>query len=322
MPILHTSSFKPSWFFRNAHTSTIYPSLFRKIPSNTYTRTRISTPDNDFLDVDFLNSNNKRIVILCHGLEGNSGRAYVRGMAKALQKRNYAVAAMNYRGCSGDMNKKLRLYHSGATEDLHTVVQYLQQKGYEQISLVGFSLGANLVLKYLGEYTNENIYRAAVVAPPCDLKSASDEIGKPHNILYAKKFLKSLKHKVKQKQQQFPEYKFANLEQIKTLYEFDNAYTAPLHGFKSANDYYAQCQSGNYILAIQTPTLMIAATNDPILPKACIPYEHAQANEHTLLLVSNYGGHVGFPSFQTEYWHETMACNFLSTNNFRDLVEI
>ena len=193
MPVLTDSDYKTFWPFTNAHFSTIVPSLFRKRSSVETIRERIDTPDGDFLDLDwYCRNRSERLVILCHGLEGNGKNRYIAGMAKAFGALGWDAVAMNYRGCSGEMNRKLRFYHSGATEDLDVVVQRMSMS-YGKISIVGFSLGGNITLKYLGENgmsLNESIHSAAAVSVPVDLAGASRRLNLTSNRIYSARFMK------------------------------------------------------------------------------------------------------------------------------------
>ena len=143
--------YTPPRFLFSPHLETIFPALVRRVTLKPYTRERITTPDNDFLDLDWLQQGSDKLIIISHGLEGNTQRAYVKGMAKAFHNRGYDVLAWNFRGCSDEMNRQLRFYHSGATDDLNTVVNHVaDKKSYKNITLLGFSLGGNLTLKFLG----------------------------------------------------------------------------------------------------------------------------------------------------------------------------
>ena len=323
MPTFFSPEYKPSFFFKNGHWSTIYPALIRKAPDIKYNRNRIQTPDDDFLDLDFSEVGANQVVILCHGLEGDSKRPYMRAMCKHLNNLGFDVIAFNFRGCSGVPNKQLRMYHSGATDDLQVVVDYAKSLGYESISLLGFSLGANLILKYLGEQEQEIdfISNAVAIAPPCDLNAASNQIMRFQNYPYFIRFLKSLKQKVKTKAKQYSEVDLERLNKIRSISEFDDLYTAPLHGFKDANDYYTKCRSKIFIPHITTRTLIISAENDPLLPKECIPYLEAKENPNVNLLVSKFGGHTGFPLKNKIYWHEMIAGKFLKKKIFSDIYE-
>jgi len=170
VPLIPTPSYLPNWLFRSAHYSTTFPTVARKMPQLPYARESVDTPDGDFIDVDFLYRESKKIVILCHGLEGSTNGKYMRGMARYFHDNGWDVAAMNFRGCSGTPNNRICSYHSGATDDLRTVLANVAKKGYERAALVGFSLGGNLILKYLGE-DPENVWSAIVAAAtfPCRL---------------------------------------------------------------------------------------------------------------------------------------------------------
>ncbi|MEM7791757.1 MAG: alpha/beta fold hydrolase, partial [Verrucomicrobiota bacterium] len=173
MPIIENSSYRAPILFRNAHLQTIYPTLFRRVPLITNNRQRINTPDGDFLDLDWSdNLQGKRLAILTHGLEGHSRGAYTQGMARALQRCGWDVLAWNFRGCSGEPNRKFQSYHSGATEDLQNVLNHVfETANYQQIALIGFSLGGNLMLKYLGDQGNgldPRIQAAIALSVPCD----------------------------------------------------------------------------------------------------------------------------------------------------------
>ncbi len=304
---------RPS-FLPNRHLETIYPALFRSVDLARYERERIDTPDNDFLDLDFLRQGASDLVIISHGLEGNTERSYIKGMAKAFFETGFDVLAWNYRGCSGKMNRQPRFYHSGATEDLKTVIEYVYPT-YQSISLIGFSLGGNLTLKFLGESgtTYRKITTAIVFSVPLDLHTSCMEIMKPSNWIYHQRFLKSLKTKVLQKSIQQPTIRVDRLNSVKTLMEFDDQFTAPIHGFANAIDYYTRCSSIHFLEAIQTKTLIINAKNDPFLSRECFP----DLKEHTFVRTENplHGGHVGFAHFGGNglYWSELRALDFIIT---------
>lgn len=279
-----------------------------------YTRERIDTPDDDFLDLDWLRRGSDRVVIISHGLEGNSSRAYIKGMAKALFANGYDVVAWNFRGCSEEMNRQLRFYHSGATDDLHTVVKHVIEKKYKSISFVGFSLGGNLTLKYLGECDQHPLIdKAAVFSVPLDLRTSCEKISLPSNRVYSNRFLRSLKTKILRKSQFHRELETTNLERIKTLAEFDDMYTAPLHGFDNAIDYYDKCSSLNFLRSIKRPTLIVNTLNDPFLSAECFPRVLTKDHPFVRLQILSRGGHVGFAQFNKNglYWSEQRAVSFL-----------
>jgi predicted alpha/beta-fold hydrolase len=311
--------YSPPFLLGNGHIQTIYPVLFRKKPPLFYTRERIETFDNDFLDLDWSTRNNKKLVIISHGLEGNSTRNYVKGMARAANEGGWDALAWNYRSCSGEPNRKLRSYHNGATDDLAWVIDHAKKREkYKQIALVGFSMGGNLTLVHLGRDRVDAIVKKAVVfSVPCDLGASARELTKPANKLYMKRFLMMLHQKIKAKMAMMPhELDDTGYEQIKNFKDFDDRYTAPIHGFKNAQDYWEKCSSNQFIPDIKIPCLIINALNDPFLPGQCFPIKEARANPNITLKMPKSGGHVGFVSFNREgiYWSEHQAISFLNSH--------
>ncbi|MEQ8927237.1 MAG: alpha/beta fold hydrolase [Fulvivirga sp.] len=308
--------YQPPKIYLNSHFETIFPALFRKVKFQPYIRERITTPDNDFLDLDWVKQDAKKLVIISHGLEGNSEKPYVRGMGKAFYTAGFDVCAWNYRGCSGEVNKKLRFYHSGATDDLHSVVNHCLTHDYDEIVLVGFSLGGNITLKYLGEqgsHVHKRIIKAIAISVPVNLHTSCIKISKRGNMVYSKRFLRNLKAKIRKKAKIMPDKLDVNgLNSISTLIDFDNKYTAPIHGFKDAVDYYTQCSSLYHLDSIKCTTLIINAKNDPFLSEDCYPVDQLKGHEFVTLEIPDYGGHVGFTEFNSEkmYWSEKRAVAF------------
>ncbi|GEP94744.1 YheT family hydrolase [Chitinophaga cymbidii] len=317
MPVLPTSDYKAPVLLRNRHLLTIFPTLFRRIKAAKYTRTRITTKDNDFLDLDFSRVNSDRLVVILHGLEGNTDRQYMRGMVDIFNKGGYDTVCMNFRGCSGEMNNALRFYHSGETGDLQTVIGYIEGSGqYRSVHLLGFSLGGNVTLKYIGEQgaAIPGIIRSAVaISVPCDLKDSSVELEKRHNFIYMRRFIQSLGAKLEIKAQKFPDLiSLENYAEIRNFRQFDDRYTAPMHGFKNAEEYWAACSSKKFLPGIRIPTLLINALDDPFLGKGSFPYEEAEQNPFFHLETPRTGGHVGFVSFPGKhYWSERRAFRFI-----------
>lgn len=303
-------------FLFNAHLETIYPSLIRRVMIEPYRRERISTPDNDFLDLDWLEGGAKKLIIISHGLEGNSERPYVKGLARAAYLNGFDVLAWNFRGCSGEINRQLRFYHSGATDDLDHVVQHvLSRNKYEQVVLSGFSLGGNLTLKYLGEKKPYDVInRCVVFSVPLHLQSSCAKISEPSNWVYANRFLKSLKRKVLMKHKLFPQLDISLLPSIKTIETFDDRYTAPIHGFENAADYYDKNSSIHFLKNISVPTLIINAKNDPFLSERCFPVNELGGHPFVRLETPLRGGHVGFAQFSRTglYWSEERAIQFIT----------
>ncbi|HET6245212.1 MAG: alpha/beta fold hydrolase [Bacteroidetes bacterium] len=307
--------YKSPLYLLNGHAATMYPALFRNLPVVELIGERIDTPDDDFLQLDWVKNGSKKLVIVSHGLEGNSRRHYMLGMAKTFSENNFDVLLWNYRSCGPVMNRTLRFYHSGATDDLTTVINHAINKGYSEISLIGFSLGGNLTLKYLGEKAQNiptQIKKSVVFSVPCDLSASAAHLNKWYNKIYCNRFLNSLKFKVTFKSQKFEilQERLHLLKTIKTLREFDDNFTAPLHGFDDAADYYEQCSSINYIDKITVPCLIINALNDPFLPTDCYPIKAVENNAMVFLEMPNDGGHCGFTSSGEAYWSEIRAVDF------------
>lgn len=323
MPLIHSKSRISPYWLPNGHFQSIYPALFRHINGIKYFREKIVTPDDDFLNLDWSyagGEEKKPLVVLSHGLEGNSTRQYVTGMVKLLNRHGYDCLAWNFRSCGGEMNKTARFYHSGATEDLDAVIQYAFGKGYEDVRLVGFSLGGNLTLKYLGESgegIDQRIKGSIVFSVPMDLKACSLSIIEPRNQIYMRRFLNTLKPKVVEKARFFPErISLDNHRLVKTLYDFDDVYTARLHGFDGADHYYAECSSMHFIEPISIPTMIVNAKNDPIVPFSSLPVDALRSHPNVTLLATDDGGHCGFrPANLTDeaYWSEKQALHFLAT---------
>lgn len=307
--------YRPNILLRNGHLNTIYPTLFRRQKWPSYSRERFTTPDDDFLDVDFLKDNNNRLAVLCHGLEGSSSSNYIQGLAALLHEKAWDIAALNYRSCSGEMNRQLRMYHSGATSDLHFLVNRFVNN-YSTLVLAGFSLGGNLIMKYAGENPGRipsQVKALAAVSVPTDLEAGSINIGTPSNFIYELKFLYSLKRKMRLKAQIVKEVPgIENLSKVRSLYDFDNYFTAPIHGFRDAHDYYSQCSSNKFIESIKLPCLLLNAKDDPFLPASCYPEKLCASNPFMQYETPDFGGHVGFvETGKRYYWSEYRIESFL-----------
>lgn len=304
--------YRAPWFLVNRHAETIYPALLRRVENNPSHRIRIATPDDDFLDIDVSPRQSDKLVIVSHGLEGNSRRPYVAGMVRALTRDGYDTYAWNYRGCGDEMNRRLRFYHSGATDDLDVVVQHAIGEGYRRIFLVGFSLGGNLTLKYLGEAGRPDEVKGAVVfSVPMNLDTSCETISGRSNRVYALRFLNSLRAKIVAKSQLMEGLDIKGIGNISTLREFDDRYTAPLHGFRNAKEYYQACSAINYYRGIKVPALLVSAKNDPFLAPDCYP--QPGSNSSLMVEYPSRGGHVGFALFNQNglYWSELVARAFI-----------
>ncbi len=313
------SNYAPPILFRNGHFSTIYSGIIRSVNGVVQNRERIALSDGDFLDLDwsYAQSKSKKLVVLLHGLEGDAQRPYITGSAKILNQNGYDCCAVNYRGCSGEPNIKYRSYHSGATEDLMDILDHiLSTRDYKSIFLKGFSLGGNLLLKYLGEGNQipTELKGAVAVSVPCNLHDSCKQLLSTKNILYAIRFKGNLLEKLRQKQAMFPEkISNADIKKIKTLMDFDDAYTSKAHNFKNALDYYEQCSSLQFLPNIQVPSLIINAKNDSFLGPDCYPVLETDNNPNLHLEMPNYGGHVGFWGKNNITYTEKRALEFFES---------
>ncbi len=317
MPILD-SSFIPQFAFSNSYIQTVLPVLLRPQADVNFQRERLELADGDFLDLDWIEKQNSKLVILLHGMEGHSKRKYMMGMAQAFSNSGWDALAMNLRGCSGEPNRLPKAYYSGCTEDLDAVVKHVQyRKAYTHICLLGFSLGGNVVLKYLGEShrTFDSAIRAGIgISVPCDLAGASQALSKLKNRIYLKRFLNEFHQKIKAKSIRFSDQISAdNFSEIRNLEDFDDRYTAPQWGYRNAQHYWAECSSAPLLKSIRIPTLILNARNDSFLSLSCYPVEAARLNPNLFLEIPDSGGHVGFMEqvFSDRYWSEKRALEFV-----------
>lgn len=293
MPIIE-SRFRPPWYLRNAHVQTILPVLAGGGERIEFRRERLELPDGDFLDLDRIDSGQRRLAILCSGLEGNSRDPGMVRLARSFAAGGWDVLAWNYRGCSGELNRLARSYHSGATEDLAAVIAHA---GDRPLALVGCSIGGNLVLKYLGEATPAaNILGAAAISAPVDLASTAKALDRrPGNQLYLRRLIASLCTKVRTKAAAMPGcVDLGHLTGLHGFEHFDDRYTAPIHGFLGAEDYWKRCSARQFLHAVNVPTLILNAADDPFLTAESFPFSEAETNPLLFLEVPASGGHLGF----------------------------
>ncbi len=318
MPVIE-SKYKPPFPFKNGFVSTVYSGLIRRIKGLDQERERMVLRDHDFLDLDwsFSKERSNKLTIMLHGLEGDAQRPYMTGAAKLCNENNIDAVCVNFRGCSGETNTKYRSYHSGATDDLHDIIGHIvKTKRYSEIYLKGISLGANLILKYLGERddTPEQIKAAIAVSVPCDLYGSAKALHSLKNKLYHDRFKGYLVKRLREKQIQFPDrLKIEEINTIQTLFDFDEVYTSRAHGFKDALDYYTKSSSLQFLDNIKIPTLIINALNDSFLSPECYPVKEAKANPNLYLEMPKYGGHVGFVDKKNVYYNERRALEFIKT---------
>ncbi len=316
MPVILASTYRAPLPFRSADVNTV-ASSFRRVPDVQFERERVDTEDGDFLDLDWSRVGSGRLGIVSHGLEGNAGRPYMRGMARAFNRRGWDALCWNYRGCSGEMNRLPRFYHSGDTADLLGLVERALDGGYSEVALVGFSLGGNVTLKLLGEMgvnAAGRVTGAVAISTPVDLEAGAEEMMRRRNYFYMQRFLRSLGEKVRDKAVQFPDLVDATgYEVLRGFHDFDERYTAPLHGFDGALDYWRKSSAKGYLSQIRVPTLVINAQDDPFLPPTCYPVEEASSSDYLFLETPAHGGHCGFVTAdgKGEWWSETRALTFI-----------
>jgi predicted alpha/beta-fold hydrolase len=318
VPLISESTYKPVWYLCHKHLETIVPSAFRKVPGD-YTRTRLELPDGDFVDLDWMKHKREKhdkLVIISHGLEGNSTRHYSKGVASYFSKRGWDAVAWNCRSCSGELNKLARFYHHGDTADLASLVHEGIRLGYKTIVLIGFSMGGSFTLKYLGELGDKvpgEVKGSVTFSVPCDLPTGGRIMDDPGNRFYRNRFLKKLKRKLAEKSKLYPsDIDASKLDAISSFEEFNNCYTAPLHGFKDSDDFYRQASCKPYLKNIAVPSLLVNAANDPLLTAECFPVEIAKASKYLYLEIPKRGGHVGFAmGGLKENWMEVRAWEFV-----------
>jgi uncharacterized protein len=321
MPLIPNSSYKPSHFFKNHHVNTMYPALFRSAKGIDFQRVRYELPEGDFFDADWAfqdkNRETKSLVICIHGLEGNARRPYMVGMMKRFNREGVDAVGLNLRGCSGEPNRLLPGYHSGHTADLSFLIDVIiRENKYTDITLLGFSVGGNIALKYGGEKADllpKAIKRIIAFSVPCDLKSCSLELEKPSNRFYQWQFLVTLKQKARIQNQRFP--KRFDLDKVLTakyFRQFDDYYTGPINGFKDAEDYWLKASSQTFLPHIKIPSLLVTALDDSFLAETCYPTEFAANSDLFHLETPKNGGHLGFMSPDTEgsLWTENRAFEF------------
>ncbi|MBS0509934.1 MAG: hydrolase [Proteobacteria bacterium] len=293
------SAYRAPWWLPGSHLQTIWP-LARKGALPAYRRERWDTPDGDFIDLDWApgGRDDAPLVVLFHGLEGSSRSHYARTLMRAASERGWRGVVPHFRGCSGTPNRLARAYHSGDSDEIDWILRRLRCiAGDAPLFAAGVSLGGNALLKWLGEggaQAGSLLQAAAAVCPPLDLTISGHALGRGFNRLYTLHFLDTLKRKALAKCERHPGlFDAQRIRRARNLYEFDDAYTAPVHGFAGADDYWRRASSKPWLGAITCPTLLLNAANDSFVPPAALPaadeLSPAMAFER-----SAEGGHVGF----------------------------
>jgi predicted alpha/beta-fold hydrolase len=292
----------PRWL-PGAHLQTIVAAMLVPPPHVDYRRERWETPDGDFIDVDFgqpepaPDDNTAPIVVLFHGLEGSSQSHYARSLMRAAADHRWRAMVVHYRGCSGEENRLPRAYHSGDSDEGDWILRRIHARWpAAPLHAVGVSLGGNMLAKWLGEREEDAAFiRAAVsICAPLDLAAGGHALGRGFNLVYTRSFLATLKKKALAKAQRFPGLVRADLiANARDLYEFDNEFTAPVHGFRNTEDYWARASGKPWLRGVKVPHLVLNAMNDPFVPAASLPTA-AEVSRFVRLEQPRHGGHVGF----------------------------
>ncbi|MBV9576737.1 MAG: hydrolase [Gammaproteobacteria bacterium] len=316
------NQFKPAWWLLNSHLQTLWPALFRsEIKDLALENERVELPDNDFIDLTWVGKNKSApIVLILHGFEGSLESHYAKGMLRAIDQQGWRGVFMHFRGCSGEPNRLLRGYHSGETKDAAYIVNLLLQREPRcPLAAIGYSLGGNVLLKWLGETGRENPLKAAIaISVPFELNKAADRIQQGFSRFYQWYLLKCVCERLRHKFASIPApIDTADLFRVQTIRDFDHKYTVPIHGFTSVDEYYTTTSSRRYLHAIQVPTLILHAKDDPFMTEDVIPRQE-ELSSYVTLEITECGGHVGFVAgkypWRPHYWLEERAPEFL--NNY------
>lgn len=323
-PFFSAEPFRPAPLLRNRHAQTIGGRLLRRPRLPAFQRERLELPDGDFVDLDFFPSGLDQeapIVLLTHGLEGSARRGYAINLYGELAGRGVRAVGLNFRSCSGEPNRLARAYHSGDTADIAHVLHTLARRypGAPR-GAIGFSLGGNALLKLLGEEgerAGELVHAAVAVSVPYDLGAGADGLETtPIGRFYTSQFVRSLVQKVEAKAALIDgQCDIERVRAARSFRDFDNAVTAPLHGFRDAGDYYTRSSSKHFVASIRVPTLLLHAADDPFLPAGHFPHDAAAANPHVQAVLTDEGGHVGFiegTPWAPRFWAERQAARFLA----------
>ncbi len=311
--------FRPAWWLPSGHLQTLWPALFRHQHKLRLSIERLELPDGDFVDLCKTEERDAPIVAVFHGLEGSINSAYANGIMKAIDDRGWYGVFMHFRGCGRELNRLARNYHSGDTGDIAFLIQTMRQRHPQRpLFAVGYSLGGNALLKYLGEEGSDPPLDAAVaVSVPFLLADSAKRLERGLSRLYQSYLLARLREKMHRKYRNaVAAVKIDNLKQLNTFYKFDDQITAPLHGFLDVHDYYRKSSSRQYLKNISIPTLIIQAVDDPFMTADTIPGRD-ELSDSIQLEASEHGGHVGFISgrlpWRAHYWLEKRIPEFFST---------
>jgi predicted alpha/beta-fold hydrolase len=298
--------YRAPWWLPGGNVQTIWPALFSKRfdgPVPRFTRERLTTPDQDFVDIDWLDAGAPEtapLLVLFHGLEGSSASHYAQAFAHWARSNGWRFAVPHFRGCSGELNLAPRAYHSGDHEEIGWMLDQVRTRHHGTLVAVGVSLGGNALLRWAeeaGETASKTASAVAAVCSPIDLAAGGQAIGRGFNrLVYTRMFLRTMVPKALRKLAQHPGlFDRDRLIAARDLYEFDNVFTAPLHGFKNTDDYWSRGSAKPHLHRIRIPALVLNACNDPFVPAECLPSQ-SEVGDHVTLWHPAHGGHVGFPA--------------------------
>jgi uncharacterized protein len=316
MALLENAPYAPPTFLKGKHLQTIAPA-FRKVTDVPYLRERIDTPDGDFLDLDWLRQGHRKLLILTHGLEGNSQRPYILGMAKYFAQLGWDILAWNCRSCSGELNRLFRLYNHGDVGDISTVVNHATTRYiYDEVALAGFSMGGNINLKYAAVCPHPSVSKVIAFSAPLEMRSSTETLAAWDNWVYRYHFQRKLLPKLKAKAKLFPQkldYDYV----IKNIKSWDfqlHTFFCVMNDYVSLDDFYERGSALNFIADLKIKTLIVQAENDPMLSPACFPKDMARKHDFLNLEVVKQGGHCGFPlkNNKNESYAELRASAFLN----------
>jgi len=302
------SKFKPAWWLPGPHLQTIWANRIRRKPAVTLKRERIELEDGDFIDLDWNNQHGGPLILILHGLEGSSDSNYASGILRSFSQRGWTAVLMHFRGCSGEANRLARRYHAGETDDLTHILELLRQRYPDRpVFAVGYSLGGNVLLKWLGETGDNNPLSAALaISVPYQLADCAERLNYGFSQIYQKALLAIMLRATRKKYAQRDDIDLRVTKRLRTIRDFDNHITAPLHGFRDVEHYYGDASSYQHLKHIRTPTLLLHARDDPFMWPSTLPAENDLSDQVTLEL-SPDGGHVGFVSgspLSPMYWLE------------------
>lgn len=310
MPIIKSKYHRRPWYFFNGHLETIIPSLLYEVDGVEYERERLELADGDFLDLDWVKNGNNRLIVLSHGLEGSADRHYIKRPAHYFSQKGWDILAWNNRSCSGEMNRLPRFYHHGATEDIAAVIDRGLEEGYDEVVLIGYSMGAGMQQKYLGEReADERIKGAISFSVPCNVQNSADMLRKGAGRIYEKRFIKKLKEKILKKAE-VVEMDVSGIRDVRNFRELDERFTLKVHPeYTSADDFYSRITSDQFLPNIKIPLLIVNAINDPMLGEPCYPVDLAEKSSNIYLEMPEKGGHVGFTIPNSEWSYMEIASN-------------